>query len=165
MTLFHPKLKEAEFFIELFVATQERGESLTRNANLLEEASYLFSAIMNAFYSALDQWRTTTKNEVAYKEFVAKFPEIYSHSHHGGWRSTTVHVQHLPIAHSGYIPPKGGQVDLVFSHPPKLSDREKRKGSVDLVFHPRYYVEYRGEMKEVVAFSRKHLGELSRLLS
>lgn len=136
MTLFHPKLKKAEFFIELFVATQEKGESLTHDASLLEEASYLCSAIMNAFCSALDQWRSKTNNEVAYKEFVSRFQEIYAHSHHGGWRSSTVQVQHLPIAHSGYIPPEGGQVHLVFLHPPKLSDREKRKGSVDLVFHP-----------------------------
>lgn len=164
MALPHPKLNEAAFFIELFAATQERSESLTRNTDLITEASFLFSAIMNAFYSALDQWKTTTKDVATYKAFIEKYPEIYSHSHFGGWRSTTVHVQHIPISHSGHVPPKGNQVDLVFSHSPKLAARESKPGSVDLHFHPLYYVEYRGELKEVVAFSRKHLGEISVLL-
>ncbi len=160
----HPKLNEAAFFIELFAATQERGESLTRSADLITEASFLFSAIMNAFYSALDQWKAATKDQTAYKAFVAKYPEIYSHSHFGGWRSTTVHVQHMSISHSGYIPSKGGQVDLVFSHSPKLAVKVSNKGSVDLHFHPLYYVDYRGELKEVIAFSSEHLSELAKLL-
>ena len=56
------------------------------------------------------------------------------------------------------------QVDLVFSHPPKLAVKDPKKGSADLRFHPLYYVEYWGELREVVAFSRKHLGELAKLL-
>jgi hypothetical protein len=166
MSYHHPKLAEASFFIELFQATQERTESLTRGADLATEASFLFSAILNSFYSAVDQWRMSdrTKNEAPYKAFVERHPEIYSHSHFGGWRSTTVHVKHIPISYAGYIPPKGREVDLVFSMPPKLASNEVVEDRVDLRFLPYYYVEYKGEMKEVVAFSNAHLEQLAALI-
>lgn len=160
----HPKLAEAAFFIELFEATQERTESLTRSSDLETEASYLFSAIVNAFYSALDQWRDPATNKKAREEFVKKNPEIYSHAHLGGWRSTTVHVQHIPITNAGYIPPKGGEVHLVFSAPPKLASKDIVEDRVDLKFSPCYYVEYKGELKEVVAFARAHLQNLTELI-
>lgn len=160
----HLKLAEAAFFIELFEATQERTESLTRGSDLETEASYLFSAIMNSFYSALDQWRDPATNKKGYEAFVKQNPEIYSHSHFGGWRSTTVHVCHIPITHAGYIPPKGGEVSLVFSAPPKLASTEIVEGRVDLTFSPYYYVAYRGELKEVVSFARAHLHKLTVLI-
>lgn len=165
MTTFaHPKLPEAAFFIELFEATQERTESLTRNFDLETEASFLFSAIMNSFYSALEHWKNNTKNKPAYNAFVEKYPEIYSHSHFGGWRSTTVHVRHMPITFAGYVPPQGGEVHLVFKAPPKLASRDVLEDKLDLRFQPLYYVEYKGELKEVVAFSRKHLSELASFI-
>ncbi|MCX7258510.1 MAG: hypothetical protein NTZ64_17835, partial [Polaromonas sp.] len=134
----HPKLAEAAFFIELFEATQERTESLTRTFDLETEASFLFSAIMNSFYSALEHWRNTTKYKPAYNTFVAKYPEIYSHSHFGGWRSTTVHVRHMSISYAGYIPPKGGEVNLVFSAPPKLAEANFLEDKAMLRFKPLY---------------------------
>lgn len=161
----HPKLSEAAFFIELFEATQERTESLTRDSDLETEASFLFSAIMNSFYSALEHWSNTTKDKPAYNAFVKMYPEIYSHSHSGGWRSTTVHVRHMPITFSGYVPPKGREVPLVFKAPPKLASREVLEDRVDLRFQPLYYVEYKGELLEVVALSRKHLSELEKFIS
>ena len=163
-TFTHPKLSEAAFFIELFEATQERTESLTRDFDLETEASFLFSAIMNSFYSAIEHWRNTTKDKPAYNAFTERYPEIYSHSHFGGWRSTTVHVRHMPITYAGYVPPKGGEVHLVLSAPPKLASREIIEDRVDLCFQPLYYVEYRGDLKEVVEFSRRHLSELAAFI-
>ena len=108
MSYSHPKLAEAAFFIELLEATQERSESLTLGADLQTEAWYLFSAILNSFYSVLDQWRMSDRlnNEASYKAFVDQHPEIYSHSHSGGWRSTTVHVSHIHSAF-GLFPAEG----------------------------------------------------------
>lgn len=160
MSFSHPKLDEAAFFIELFEATQERVESLTRNVSLEEEASFLFSAVLNAFYSAIEQWRSHIKDKAAYHAFVENNPEIYSHSHKGGWRSTTVHVSHVRISYAGYIPPKGGEVNLEFVPPPKLASPKILNDEVDLKFAPYYYVDYRGQRREVAALSREHLSEL-----
>jgi hypothetical protein len=160
----HPKLTEAAFFIELFEATQERKESLTYNGSREEEASFIFSAILNAFYSALDQWRSVTKKDTQYKHFVNNYPEIYSHSHYGGWRSTTVHVRHISISHTVYAPQKNGKVNLNFQVSPKLAEANTSENQVNLNFSPRYSVEYRGELHEVAAFSRFHLRELTELM-
>ena len=160
MNFSHPKLREAEFFIELVEATQERVESLTRSATLEEEASFLFSAILNAFYSALEQCRERIKDKAIYHSFVDRFPEIYAHSHKGGWRSTTVHVRHVPISYAGYVPPSGGEVELIFSPPPKLASPEVIQDQVDLKSVPYYYVDYRGKRHEIAAFASEHLHQL-----
>lgn len=160
----HPKLSEAAFFIELFEATQDRTESLTRNADLKTEASYLFSAIMNSFYSAIEQWRRSTKRELEYKAFIKKFPEIYSYSHYDGWRSVTVHVRHVPISHAEYLPPKDGEVSMEFSPTPKLASSDLVEDRSDSRFQPVYYVEYKGNLREVVSLTRQHLIDLANLI-
>lgn len=156
-----PKLAEAAFFIELFEATEQRAESLTHNSDPKTEASYLFSAILGAFYAALDQWHRANRDKARYDAFTKKHAVIYGHSDRGGWRNTTVHVRHLEISHAGYIPNAGGRVTLVFGAPPKLAT-PLRPGQ--LVFTPSYYVEHSGKMVEVVSFSRAHLAELAALI-
>lgn len=51
------KLQEAAFFIELLDALQERGESLTHLEDVEAEASFLYAAILNAFYSVVEIMR------------------------------------------------------------------------------------------------------------
>ena len=51
------KLQEAAFFIELLHALQERGSSLTHLEDTAAEASFLYAAILNAFYSVVEVMR------------------------------------------------------------------------------------------------------------
>lgn len=155
----HPKLSEAQFFIELLEATQERVTSLTHSCTLEEEASFLFAAVLNGFYSALEQWRQYVAT-ADYQAFVARYPEIYSHSHKGGWRSTTVHVRHLPMSYAGYIPPPNPEIQIEFNVPPKLASPELLKDQVDSSNAKHFYLDFRGKRYGVASFSREHLEEL-----
>jgi hypothetical protein len=159
MQFTHPKLREAEFFIELLEATQERIESLTRDCSLEEEASFLFAGAINAFYSALEQYRKHFEKD-AYCAFIKKHPEIYSHSHKGGWRSTTVHVRHVPITFAGYIRPDSVEVPMEFVRPSRLASKELLNDEVDPSRAPHYYLDFRGRRYAVAKFARTHLGEL-----
>jgi hypothetical protein len=155
----HHKLSEAEFFIELLEATQERITSLTRNSSLEDEASFLFAGVLNAFYSALEQWKQHVQAD-DYNGFVAKYPEIYSHSHKGGWRSTTVHVRHVPMSYAGYIRPVNPELPMEFVPPPKIASPELLNDQVDPGSAAYYYLDFRGKRYAVAAFAREHLEEL-----
>lgn len=159
MQFTHPKLREAEFFIELLEATQERTESLTRNSSLEEEASFLFAGVLNAFYSALEQHGQSVEPD-NYKIFITTYPEIYSHAHRGGWRSTTVHVRHVPMSFAGFIRPENIEVPMEFVSPPKLASKELLNDEVDPSCAPHYYLDFRGKRYAVTEFARKHLDEL-----
>lgn len=129
------KLREAKFFIELLHALEERGHALSNHATPAQEASYLFSAILNAFYSALVIVEESSK--VHATEFRAAHKEIYAHAKKDGVRAVTVHKQHVPVTHSGYIPPAGNNVILPFRDKPKLVPEAKLG---DLTFKSLHYV-------------------------
>jgi hypothetical protein len=164
MQFSHPKLSEAEFFIELLEATQQRTTSLTRNSTLAVEASFIFAGVLNAFYSALEQWKEHV-SAIDYQNFIKKFPEIYSHSHKGGWRSTTVHVQHVPISYAGYIPPNNREIPIDFEPPPKLASPEVLNDEIDSVHVPYYYMDFRGKRHQVASFAREHLETLREFMA
>lgn len=160
----HDKLNEAAFFIELLEATENRSDTLTKGHSLEAEASYLLSAVLNAFYSAIDPWGRIKANQVKSKEFQNLYPEIYSHSHHGGWRSTTVHVKHLQVEHHKPEEPSGNLL-LLFGPKPKLSQQSVNPdGTLNLKISPRFSLKYRGKWYYAAQFAKQHLAHLAHII-
>lgn len=153
------KLKEAEFFLELLDALDERKRPLTRVADTAQEASYLLSAILNAFYSAVVIMRDEEKIDV--EEFVAANPEIYARADRGGERARTVHVSHTLPAFSGYLPPKL-DAPLYMRKTPVLVEEAQIPGRMDVVFGPNHYiyVALKGRNIEVCEFCYDHFCKL-----
>lgn len=120
------KLKEAEFFLELLDVLDHRKRPLTRESDTAHEASYLFSAILNAFYSTIVIMRDEEKVDV--QDFVDAYPEIYARAKDGGERAKTIHVSHTVPALSGYVPPQGDQVSLDFRKTPVLIEEAQVGG-------------------------------------
>ena len=154
------KLQEAAFFIELLHALEERGEPLTHIDNLEAEASFLYAAILNAFYSTVEIMR---KEGLDSRDFKEKHPAIYADGSKGGERAKTVHLLHTEPAHSGYEPLRGDQVYLQFRRPPRLLPTPLRvPGRVDLVFKKEFYfhVDLAGRNVHALTFCERHLDEL-----
>jgi len=157
MELIAPKLREAEFFLELLDALEKGGKPLSNLEAPGEEASFLLSAITNAFYSALDQWRKAhPKKDKAYQRFVRDHPEIYGHSKIGGWRNKTVHELHVSTSFEGYKPPPGDQVALAMRPTPKIL-KEECDESLSLSFAPYFYFEFQGKQLHAVDWCYQHL--------
>jgi len=153
------KLQEAAFFIELLHALEERGAPLTWCDDPSLEASFLFAAILNAFYSTIAMME---KEGVNAKAFRAAHPAIYAHGR--GERAKTVHTAHVETVHSGYIPPRGDKVVLTFRRPPRLAPvKESAPGCADLHFRAEHYmhIEMTGENVHALQFCEEHLAELT----
>lgn len=153
------KLQEAAFFIELLHALEERGTSLTWCDDLGLKASFLFAAILNAFYSTIVMMEEEGVNA---KAFRAAHPTIYAHGR--GERAKTVHKAHVETAHSGYIPPRGNKVVLTFRRPPRLAPvKESAPGRADLYFRAEHYmhIELTDEKVHTLQFCEEHLAELT----
>lgn len=159
------KLQEAAVFLELMHALQLRGESLTNCADASREASFLFSAVMNAFYSAVEILRA---NGVDTKAFRLAHPEVYADGSKGGMRARTVHLAHVDTSHSGYIPPPGDQVNMYLRPAPKLvPDLKPEAGKgVHLVFRAEHYVmiELLGRQVQALDFCTEQYGHLAGFL-
>jgi len=121
------KLEEAKFFLELLDSLNHRVESLTKIEDKAKEASYLFSATLNSFYSVIAIMRDS--EGVSVSSFTKNYPEIYARAKNGGERAKTVHVNHTNTAHSGYIPPSANEVNFYFRDLPKLADPNKNVGN------------------------------------
>ena len=122
------KIEEAAFFLELLDAVSQRKRPLTNSGSTKKEVSFLFSAILNAFYSAMAIMRDEENINVS--TLRAENPEIYERAKNGGERAKTVHVSHTLPAHAGYIPPKGG-VHFNFRKAPLLI-QESSKTNLNL---------------------------------
>ncbi len=96
------KLEEAKFFLELLQTLEEKGSALTSTATSDQEASFLFSAIVNALYSAVAMLEEA---EVNLMHFRKEHAELYAIGKKGGARAVTVHKQHLRMAFSHTTPP------------------------------------------------------------
>ncbi len=156
----HRKLQEAAFFIELLQALQARGSSLTHLDDSESEASFLYAAILNAFYSVVEIMRKEGHDTRAFK---AQHPMIYADGSRGGERAKTVHLSHTEVDFAGYEPPPGNQVNLTFRRPPKLVPPLPRiPGRADLVFRPEYYfhVELLDRRVNALEFCEHHYTEL-----
>lgn len=154
------KLQEAEFFIELLYALEERSEPLTNIDDPEAEASFLYAAILNAFYSTVQIMRKEGFNT---RDFEVKHPSIYADGSRGGERAKTVHISHIEPAHSGYEAPRGNQVNLRFRRAPRLAPLPKRiPGRADIVFKKNYYfnVALEGRNVHALAFCEEHLDKL-----
>jgi hypothetical protein len=99
-----------------------------------------------------------------FKKFKANWPEIYAHSHHGGWRSKTVHIGHLSISYSGNVLPAGGEVHFTLGREPKLVESTVKSSSINIVLHTSFYVDYREKRIEIVTHLNRHLMRLSLFL-
>jgi hypothetical protein len=154
------KLQEAAFFIELLHALQERGDSLTHLGDLDAEASFLYAAILNAFYSVVEIMRVEGHDT---RSFKTAHPVIYADGSKGGERAKTVHISHTEVDLAGYEPPPGNEVNFIFRQHPKLVPPPARvPGRVDLVFRPEYYfhVSLLGRRVNALDFCQSHYFKL-----
>jgi len=161
------KLEETKFFLELLDALEKRGESLTNNGDTEKEASYILSAILNGFYSVTELAKETNKEKVSdIKAFKKDNPIIYAGSGKGGLRNTTVHVKHINIDHSGYIPPKGNEINFNYKKKPKLIVEEQNNtNDIKINLVPYFYIEVDKSMKRVVELADNHYYELNNFIS
>jgi hypothetical protein len=158
----HRKLQEAAFFIELLHALQERGSSLTHTEDAEAEASFLYAAILNAFYSVVEVMR---KEGFETRPFKAQHPMIYADGSKGGERAKTVHISHTEVDLAGYEPPPGDRVALTFRRAPKLVPPQPRvPGRADMIFRPEYYfyVELLDRRVNALHFCERHFSELRK---
>ncbi|WP_417518374.1 hypothetical protein [Marinobacter sp.] len=159
------KMKEAKFFLELLEALEKRVDSLTNLESPSEEASFLLSAISNAFYSALDQWRKQNKSRQSqYQEFARRYPEIYGSDRQGGWRNTTVHVSHVQVSTAGYIPPPGNSVNFDFRDEPKLGPHYA-PGACNIRLGPQFYFSHGGKEIHALEFCYEHFYALQKFIT
>ncbi len=154
------KLEEAQFFLELLDALDRRRKPLTHSGDTAKEASYLFAAVLNSFYSAVAIMRDEEGIDV--KAFVSAHPEIYARAKGGGERAKTVHVKHTEAAFSGYIPLKGNEVNFDVRRTPRLIEEARVPGIVDFALGPDHYmfIELRGKLEHVTKFCYDHFYQL-----
>lgn len=158
------KLREAKFFLELLETLEERVDSLTNSENPIEEASFLLSAVSNAFYSALDQWRKQNKHkQKQYQDFSRAYLEIYGSSDQSGWRNTTVHVSHVQVSTAGYIPPRGDAINFNFRQKPKLVS-ENPPRTIRFRFGPKFYFLHQGKEIHALEYCYQHLYAFRKFL-
>jgi len=134
--------------------------SLTHLEDSESEASFLYAAILNAFYSVVEIMR---KEGYDTRPFKGQHPTIYADGSKGGERAKTVHLSHTEVDLAGYEPPRGSQVNLTFRRPPKLAPSPTRQpGRFDLVFKHEYYfyVELLGRRVNALEFCERHYSEL-----
>ncbi|WP_273024176.1 hypothetical protein [Rheinheimera sp.] len=156
------KLEEAKFHIELLYLIQKTGASLTHINSPEKEASYLFSAILNAFYSVIEVGGF--KSSLHVKNFKSLHPLIYAGSGKGGLRNTSVHVRHIQVEHGTYPKPTKGPVVLRFGVSPKLAMQDKTQGVVNLRFEKIFHVELDNELVPIAEFCNEHLKQLTEFV-
>jgi hypothetical protein len=150
------KIEEAQFFLELLDALDERHKPLTHIGDTAKEASFLFAAVLNSFYSAIAIMRDEEGIDVS--SFVGAHPEIYARAKNGGERAKTVHVAHTDTAYSGYISPMGNEINFDFRKTPLLLEESRKPGRADFVFGPHHYmhIELYGKLVQVTQFCHDH---------
>ena len=156
------KLEEAKFFLELLDALDQRSRPLTHSADAAKEASFLFAAVLNSFYSATAIMQES--EHIDTKPFTDAHPEIYARAKNGGERAKTVHIAHTDTAFSGYIPPPGDAVNLDFRKTPLLVVEARVPGRVDLVLGPGHYmrIELHDKLVDVCDFCHAHYYQLKK---
>jgi hypothetical protein len=132
------KLEEAQFFLELLDALEQRQHPLTHAGDKAKEASYLYSAILNAFYSVCDMMRRREGFAAETEAFMQAHPEIYKYGK--GERAKTVHIRHIDTAHSGYHWTAGNDFDAPRVKPILIREREI-PGRVDFYIGPINYMD------------------------
>ncbi|CAN5296630.1 hypothetical protein BH10PSE16_BH10PSE16_00950 [soil metagenome] len=150
------KLDEAMFFLELLDALDQRRRSLTHSGDTAREASYLFAAVLNSFYSAVAIMRDEEGFDV--KAFVDANREIYARAKDGGERAKTVHVKHTEAAFSGYLPPEGNQANFDIRRMPLLVEEAYLPGRADFYLGPDHYmfITLRDKLEHVTKFCYDH---------
>lgn len=156
------KLEEAQFFLELLVALDLRHRPLTHTGDAAKEASFLYAAVLNSFYATIAIMRDEEGVDVS--PFVRAHPEIYGRADKGGERAKTVHVSHTDIAYSGYIPPKGNEVNFNGRKTPALIEESRKPGRADFVVGSDHYmlIEVFGKLVQVTQFCHDHFYQLKQ---
>ncbi|MGB7551101.1 MAG: hypothetical protein WBM15_06000 [Chromatiaceae bacterium] len=111
---------------------------------------------------AFDSRLRRDKEGIDVKAFVAANPEIYARAKDGGERAKTVHVRHTDAAFSGYIPPKGNEVNFNMRKTPLLIEEARIPGKVEFVFGPDHYmyIELHDKLEQVTQFCYDHFYRL-----
>jgi hypothetical protein len=154
------KLEEAQFFLELLDVLDQRFHPLTNSEDKAKEASYLFAAVLNSFYSCTRIMRDEEGIDI--KAFEKLHPEIYARSEKGGERNKTVHVRHTEASPCSTWT-KG--TDFILEKPrvtPFLINEARVQGRVDFVLVPKHhiFIELRGKLEPVTKFCYEHYYQL-----
>jgi len=154
------KIEEAQFFLELLDALDQRRQPLTRTGDTAMEASFLFAAVLNSFYSAVAIMRD--EEGINVKPFTDAHPEIYARAKDGGERAKTVHVKHTDTTFSGYIPPPSNALNFRFKATPRLVEETRVPGRVNFTVGPDHYmfIDLRDRMENVTDFCYEHFDKL-----
>ncbi|MCP1641004.1 hypothetical protein J2T41_000598 [Pseudomonas citronellolis] len=154
------KIEEAQFFLELLDVLDQRRQPLTRTGDTAKEASFLFAAVLNSFYSAVVIMRD--EEGINVKPFTDDYPEVYARAEDGGERAKTVHIKHTDTAFSGYISPPGNAVNFRFKVTPRLIEEAHMTERVDFTFGPDHYmfIDLRNRMENVTEFCYEHFDKL-----
>jgi len=154
------KLAEARFFLELLDALEMRKRPLTDDSTSALEVSYLFGAVLNSLYSALEQAKPIAGVD-AVKAYKATQSTLLGGQ---GLRNVTIHERHVGIDHSGYIPPPL-TVNIDLRKTPLLV-REERAASKNVVVHmgATHYIEYKGELTDVTELCFRQFYEVRAFL-
>jgi len=159
------KLQEALFFIELLEAIEKRQDSLTDIATLEVEASFIFSAILNSFYSVTEyvdkhikiangkEKQKEKSKEV--KDFMDNFNLFYKYGI--GLRHVTVHIKHVEVDYVGYLPQKAR---LNFKKQPKLIREKNNSCRGKLSFIPYFYVKANNDLERMTDLCYEHYNQL-----
>lgn len=163
----HAKLKEASFFIELLAALELRSDTLTNQGTAVEEASFLFSAIFNAFYQCVDAMRDATRTsksaQSALEAFEARYADLYRRSVME--RATVMHKARVVPAGLNNTPAAGPSSPSGARPDPKLSPLKSGRRSTDLRAQDHYqiYIQSGAGMERAVDYFEIHLVALRGL--
>ena len=150
----------ARFAVESVLEMVWNTQPLTGMEDTAKEASFLFAAVLNSFYSAVAIMRD--EEGINVKPFTDAHPEIYARARDGGERAKTVHVKHTDTAFSGYIPPPGNAVNFRFKATPRLVEETRVPERVDFTFGPDHYmfIDLRNRMENATDFCYGHFDKL-----
>jgi hypothetical protein len=153
------KLEEAQFFLELLDALDQRHSPLTHIGDTAKEASFLYSAILNSFYSVIAIMRD--EEGIDTKAFTDLYPEIYARAKNGGERAKTVHINHIDTAFTGTLFTKGTNFDMPRCSP-LLIQKERKPGRADFVIGPKHFmfIELYDNLVHVTKFCFDHFYRL-----
>lgn len=156
------KLREVEFFIELLQVLEVRGESLTSENDPAIEASFLYAAILNAFYSVVEVMKT---EGIDTKDFRESHPWIYAYGSKDGERAKTVHLCHIEASK---------QISETFENIPRVIDyrslsplasiKHPLGGAIGKAFSPQHFFYVALMDKNIYALDqcKSHLIELKK---
>lgn len=154
------KLAEALFFMELLDALDLRQRPLTLEGTPAAEVSYLFGAVLNALYAALEHAKPIVGVD-AVKAYKKNHPLLGG----DGLRNTTIHERHIAPDRAGYIPGDAAALSLPMRATPRLvQEQEAAANGPCLPLGDSHYIEFDGIPIDVCEVCLKAFADIHAFL-